>query len=241
MFMAEIETLKVVVVSGLSFSGKSTYIEWILSQPGLELFDVFRADDVRQELFGDAAITLPEHFFKNEEVWHRAKRKLVVDKKSVLIEMPLLDEREYHLPLWQMVQSSQAYLHRMRLAKERHKETFPIYRVHLLVISLFCDVKTVKARIEQRKLDQVLGKTKSDIFSLERMRVGVERFEFPQLFRPLYINTSQDVREPGSAAQALILNFLGAGIAPSDRDQASMINDAKSCLKELKGAVLACA
>lgn len=195
------------IFSGIVFSGKSFFINWLYGLPEYNRGGVCKisSDDVRQRLWGNKNLTEAEQIFKNEVTRHELKTLLVVKKPAiVLLELGLLT-RIHQQPLAETIKSAEWYLR--KIAEE--EQSCP-YSIDLRVICFYCDLETVKRRVRYRLEEVRCGdnKTNADIFDFNAYLKNARRAELPVDYNPLYLNTSDESPKALAEQRQEVLEFL---------------------------------
>jgi deoxyadenosine/deoxycytidine kinase len=237
-------TRRVVVLSGLAFSGKSTLIEEFMkdTESAFAEFAVFYADPYRarlQERLG-RPLLIPEHRFKNEALYLDMKTEVVFGGLSVIIEMALKTNENHYNPLAETMWSVNRYLSAIHLAKVVQGLASEEGKVECAVISLYCDVETVRRRARQRavQIAREGNTTQTDVFDLKSLRhSGVKDFEFPTSIEPLFVDTSDESLEQVKARFVRIKGFIFGGQMFAPHEYEERRRGAVKALAELRVAV----
>lgn len=177
----------ILVVSGPTLSGKSWLLEQLAALPEFQNATVVRMDDIRRQFWGERTLTSTEGVFRNELTRNEVKKQLIVDGvETVLLEMPLLTRLHHQQPLVEMVKSTQAYIQAMEL--ELGCDKTALSTVHLRVALLFVDPVTAGLRLSMRNAGANTSNT--DVFRLEEFLSILARYELPEAYSPLVLDTS---------------------------------------------------
>jgi len=233
--------LRTVILSGLSYSGKSHYLAILNSLEAFSGFACVSADYFRSQILGDRWTALAEQRVFREAVWFEIKKNLVIGRGSVILEMVLKTQRDHWRPLTTAVQDAFWHLRdftgECRLAG---KEETHSYDVHLKAITLFNDLESLERRI-QRRLEQVQQKgnvTGTNIFDLKSFsaKSGINVFELPTLRQSLYIDTSDESPEAVEQNIREITEFVFEN--KTTADQELRCERAELFLNQLKSAAV---
>lgn len=243
--MLESRRILVGVFSGVVFSGKSFFRNWVMGLP--EYRDAFfaSADAVRQRLYGDRSdthITKTEHVFKNETTRFEVKTRLIVEKPpAVFLEMVMLTREAHQRPFVEMVESANWYLQTIE-QEEAQRDSRPIpespVKVDFRCIYFYCDLEAVKRRIgyRQRELETVGNVTSASVFDFDGFLRGARQVEIPPAgYIPLYLNTSDESQEALNRQREEILSFLRGEMPISEEELQRRAAEAVAILEQARG------
>lgn len=206
------------VFSGLVFSGKSFFRNWVMSLSEHKDAVFVSADAVRNRLYGDRSdthITKTEHVFKNEVTCFEVKSKLIVERSpAVFLEMVMLTREAHQQPFVEMVKSANCYLQTIE-QEEAQRDGKPTpespVKVDFKCIYFYSDLEAAKRRIGYRKRElETLGNvTNASVFDLGGFLRGAQQIEIPPTgYTPLYLNTSDESEEALNRQRGEVLSFL---------------------------------
>ena len=207
--------LLVGVFSGLVYSGKSFFRNWVMGLPEYRDALLVAMDDTREFLWpgrSDSHITRTEHVFKNEATRFVVKTRLIVGKPSALfLEMVMLTRKDHQHPFVEMVEDAQRYLQLIE-REEVERDGVPVPKIPIAVdfkcIYFYCDLAAVRRRIDYR-LRETGNPTNASVFDLEGFLRGARQIEIPPSgYVPLYVNTSDESPEALDHQREEILSFL---------------------------------
>ncbi|OHB13715.1 MAG: hypothetical protein A3G05_02190 [Candidatus Zambryskibacteria bacterium RIFCSPLOWO2_12_FULL_45_14] len=216
------------VFSGLVFSGKSFFRNWVMGLPEYKDAVFVSADAVRNRLYGDRSdthITKTEHVFKNEVTRSDVKTKLIVERPpAVFLEMVMLTREAHQRPFVEMVESANLYLQTIE-QEEVQRDGKPVpessVKVDFKCVYFYCDLETVKRRVgyRQRELETCGNVTNASVFDLNGFLRGAQQIEIPPVgYTPLYLNTSDESEGALYRQHEEVLSFL-RGEMPVDEKE----------------------
>lgn len=206
------------VFSGLVFSGKSFFRNWVMSLPEYKDEVFVSADAVRGRLYRDRSdthITKTEHVFKNEVTRFEVKTRLIVKRPpAVFLEMVMLTREAHQRPFVDMVESVNWYLQTIE-EEEAKRDGQPVLespvRVDFRCIYFYSDLEAVKRRIGYRKRElETMGNiSNASVFDFDGFLRGAQQIEIPPTgYVPLYLNTSDESEEALNRQRQEVLSFL---------------------------------
>lgn len=186
---------RVLVISGVTLSGKSWLLERLLRMPEYQSATVVRMDDVRKQWWGDRDLTSVEGNFRNELTRITIKAKLVIEEASLLlVEMPLLTRKIHQEPVVEQIRDAERYIRAIEKEKAERKKQNPPQpaSVDLRVVLLFCSPHRAYARLDKRLSGADAANT--IVFDEARYLSIAARFELPDLatYIPLPIDTTDE-------------------------------------------------
>ncbi|MBI2098125.1 MAG: hypothetical protein HYT49_00470 [Candidatus Wildermuthbacteria bacterium] len=215
----------VVVFSGLVYSGKSFFRNWVMSLPEYKDAVLVSMDDTREFLWpgrSDAHITRTEHVFKNEATRFVVKAKLIVERPQVLfLEMMMLTRDSHQRPFVEMIHDAKRYLQAIeREEAERDGVLVPDMpiAVDFRCFYFYCDLAAVRRRIQYR-LQEVGNPTNASVFDLEGFLRSARQVEIPPFgYTPLYVNTADESPKALARQRAEVLAFLRGEMPISEEE-----------------------
>jgi len=238
--------LLVGVFSGLVFSGKSFFRNWVMSLPEYKDAVFASADAVRQRLYGDRSdthITKTEHVFKNEATRFEVKTRLIIERPSaVFLEMVMLTREAHQKPFVEMVESVNWYLQTIeRETTERDGQSIPDspVKVDFRCIYFYCDLEAVKRRIgyRQQELKTVGNVSNASVFDFDGFLRGARQIEIPPAgYTPLYLNTSDESPEALTRQRQEILFFLKGEMPINEEELQRRFHEAMCILRDARNS-----
>ncbi|KKW24242.1 MAG: hypothetical protein UY68_C0002G0018 [Parcubacteria group bacterium GW2011_GWF2_52_12] len=213
----------VVVASGLPYSGKSWQIQRMLGLPGFQKAVVVRMDDVRVQLYGDRSdthVTKSEHLFKNEKTRNLILEQLVLGAELVLTEAILLTEEGHQKPFLEMLERADNYVQviEQEYAKRDNARTPDSpSMVFGRVILFHASLAATERRIERSSADR--RESNAAVFDLQGLYGAVSGLEYPKLYQPLVVDTSDESGPVHARQVEEIQDFVFRGLLPSDQKQ----------------------
>ncbi len=197
--------INVCVISGLTFSGKSRMLKWLLEQPTLNDSPLIEMDKIRIASFGERQLCRTEHRYKNELTRQAIKNRAVIHRDPFIFsEMGMLSHEFHQQPLTDIILNANKYL--KLICEERGLA--PI-QVGLRVILVFAHLPTVQKRVERRlreiKEARELG---VDVFNLTGYADETSQVDFPiTAYTPLLLDTTDECSERDDFNKNLALSF----------------------------------
>ncbi len=186
----------VFVASGMPYAGKSTILNRVLEAPYAKGATLVRMDDIRKKLYGDRGdthVTKSEHLYKNEKVRNAILEALVLGAPMVATEAVMLTEKGHQKPFLDMVARADAYVKAIE-AEARVRDELPEpatpSSVKPKVVLLYAATEVIVDRANRSMEER--RKSNASIFDLTGIRGALEQFEFPLLYQPLLIDTSDE-------------------------------------------------
>jgi hypothetical protein len=209
-----------VVVSGWQFVGKSYYLDVLAQLPEMADARIVRMDAILRDLYGDRPdtdITKTEHLYKNEATRSAMLRELVLGAETLLTETVLMTERDHQVPMLDMIKRAEEYVQAIeRELAERTHTLVPIpTKVNLRVILLHCSLDCTNRRIERARGQE---RAYSPISTLLGMESTITQFEYPGVYTPLIIDTSDESPGAEHARLGEMRGFITDGWLPHDND-----------------------
>ena len=209
----------VVVLAGLNYVGKTWHQSVVLGLPEMTGAKVVSMDAIRADLYpgrADTHITKTEHLFKNEEMRRAIVRELVLGTPTVLVDTVMLTRANHQRPFVEMVHHALWYVTEIeREAFERDGSKFiEACEVNLRTIVFFCSLERLRDRIARNSIARKVSGTL--VFDLVAMRGAVEAYEYPSLYKPLYLDTSDESQSAHDIRVSEIQMFLARGILPEN-------------------------
>jgi hypothetical protein len=214
--------------SGLVFSGKSFFRNWAMGLPEFQNAQTVAMDDIRKLLWGDKSdteITKTEHVFKNEATRFEVKKRLIIERPpAMFLESVMLTKEAHQKPFAEMIDNANWYLQTIEKEEATRDGLQPpeqSIKVDFRCIYLYCDLETVRRRIEYRLREVAASGDTSNasVFDFEGFLRGARQIEIPPVhYTPLYINTSNESSCALEKQHQEILSFLREGI-PIDTEE----------------------
>lgn len=205
-----VQLLQTIIISGLPLSGKTRLLDWLAGQKPFSEYLRLSVDEIRLGLFGERKLSWSEHMLKNEVAWLRIKTVHLIEKRSVLHEVPMLNSSDYYEPVLRMVDDTNRYSLAIYNEKSKEMEGIPLYMTSLKVVHLFCGADIATERAERRRIEisRYGNQSGTDVFDWKTRRVGIMKMEFPTIFNPLYVDTSDETAQCVELYQRDILGYL---------------------------------
>src|SRR3989338_8199905 len=227
----------VAVFSGLVFSGKSFFRNWVMGLPEYKEASMVAMDDIRKRLWGDKSdteITKSSHVFKNEATIFEIKSKLIVERPfAIFTEMVMLTREAHQRPFVEMIKSASFYL--QSIEKEEAEQagwSMPELSVEVdfRCIYFYCDLETVRRRINYRlrEIETVGNITNASVFDFEGYLRGARQIEVPPIgYVPLYLNTSDESPVGLARQRTEVLSFLDGNMLSEGETEKRKIESVK--------------
>ncbi len=244
--MGNNQVILVSVFSGLVFSGKSFFRNWVMSLPEYKDAVFVSMDDVRQRFWptrSDVHIVKIEHVFKNEATRFEVKTKLIVERpQAVFLEMVMLTRKAHQVPFVEMLESANWYLQTIE-REEAERDGKPIpelpITVHFRCIYFYCDLEAVRRRIayRQRELETVGNITNASVFDFDGFLRGARQIEIPPAgYIPLYLNTSDESQESLVHQREEVFSFLRGEMPISEEELKRRVAEAVAMLEQVRSS-----
>lgn len=225
------------VISGLTFSGKSRLLKWLLAQPDFKNSPLIEMDKIRVAAFGERKLCRTEHRYKNELTRQAIKNRVVIHRDQFIFsEMGMLSDEFHQQPLADALSNANRYL---KMICEENRLA-PI-QVGLRVILVFAHLPTVQKRVERRlheiKEAQKLG---VDVFDLTGYGDEASQVNFPiTAYQPLLLDTTNEDSEQDKFNKGMALSFCieGCDTLASDLARASLVKFGNSYREMLREAM----
>ena len=185
----------------------------MLGLPGFQKAVVVRMDDVRVQLYGDRSdthVTKSEHLFKNEKTRNLILEELILGAELVLTEAILLTEEGHQKPFLEMLERADNYVQviEQEYAKRDNARTPDSpSMVFGRVILFHASLAATERRIERSSAD------------LQGLYGAVSVLEYPKLYQPLVVDTSDESGPVHARQVEEIQDFVFRGLLPSDQKQ----------------------
>lgn len=186
-------SINVCVISGMTFSGKSHLLEWLLAQPDFKNSPIIEMDKIRVAAFGEQQLCRTEHRYKNELTRQAIKNRAVIHRDQFIFsEMGMLSHDYHQQPLADTISDANRYL--KMICEENGLE--PIL-VGLRVVLVFAHLPTVQKRVERRLLEiKETHELCMDVFDLTSYADEASQIDFPIIaYRPLLLDTTNEDQE----------------------------------------------
>lgn len=225
------------IVSGLICTGKSRILKLLRQQREFHNAYSLRLDDVGVQYWGKHAnLTKHEKVFRNEVMRFIIKQRLVIyDTSQILLEMPMLTRAYHQEPFVDMIRDTQRQLRLIepeRVAQGRKAlDGLPCF-VNLNVVLLYCDIETVRKRIERKV--SLLDTGNNPVIDMTNIYDTALQFEMPKSYYPLLINTSDESPEAEQQRLCEITAFFHWGRRIDQKIAEDRLCEAHACLDQLQ-------
>lgn len=229
--------INVCVISGLTFSGKSRLLKWLLAQLVFQDSPLIEMDEIRAAAFGKRQLCRTEHRYKNELTRQAIKNRVVIHRDQFIFsEMGMLNHEYHQQPLADTISSANRYL--KMICEE--SGLAPI-QVELRVVLVFAHLPTVQKRVE-RRLSEIKEAHElcTDVFNLSSYADEASQVDFPiNAYHPLLLDTTNEDLEQDEFNKNLAFCFCSEGcdVLANDVARANLERLENSYVKMLQEAM----
>ena len=195
----------------------------MLELPCFQKAIVIRMDDVRVQLYGDRSdthVTKSEHLFKNEKTRNLILEELILGAELVLTEASLLTEEGHQKPYLEMLKRAENYVQTIEqeyAKRDNARVPDPLSAVFGRVILFHASLAATERRIECSSADR--RESNAAVFDLQGLYGAVSVLEYPKLYQPLVVDTSDEFGTAYTRQVEEIQDFVFRGLLPSDQKQ----------------------
>ena len=149
---------KLILVCGLSATGKSRGADYVMNLFPREDPRFFDMDEVREKTWGERAknLTSEEHRFKNKLTRNEVQKAFVLGARIVVLNMVMPSKNSHQKPFVEMVRETERMLSQIEFEREvggwdpgPHPDAYKI-TIDVRALWFDCDQETARKRLEER-------------------------------------------------------------------------------------------